>query len=88
MEPGQLGEGGVRNLTALGNVVQWQKVHYDFQYHTAEFDCNLVGNSVPIGVTHEANMLRILYVLLFQPVMILSEGKSIINVRDYATLTR
>lgn len=47
LEPGQLNERGVRNLTALGHLVQGQKVHYDFHYHTAEFDCNLVGYLLP-----------------------------------------
>ncbi len=51
LQPGQLSDGGVKNLTALGNVVQWQKVQYDFQYHTSEFECNLVSTvSHTIGV--------------------------------------
>lgn len=61
MGPGQLGERGVANLTALGGVVQWQKVKYDFKYHTQEFECNL-------------------------PVLILSEGKSIVNVDCHVPL--
>ena len=40
---GQLSEVGVRNLTALGNVIQWQKLYYDFQYHTSEFHTDLVS---------------------------------------------
>ncbi len=44
LSSGQLTEVGVSNLTALGNVIQWQKVTYDFQYHTTEFDCNLVSS--------------------------------------------
>ena len=46
MGPGQLGERGVANLTALGCVVQWQKVKYDFKYHTQEFECNLVSDVI------------------------------------------
>ncbi|XP_064382402.1 mini-chromosome maintenance complex-binding protein-like isoform X2 [Halichondria panicea] len=41
LTPGQLSEVGVQNLTALGNLIQWQKVSYDFQYHTAEFETNV-----------------------------------------------
>lgn len=32
---------GVRNVTALGNVISWQKVDYDFNYHQMEFPCNI-----------------------------------------------
>ena len=39
---GQLTQEGVANLKALGNVVQWQRLSYDFKFHTAEFDCDLV----------------------------------------------
>lgn len=43
LKPGQLSEVGVANLTTLGNLVQWQKLKYDFQFHSAEFDCDLVS---------------------------------------------
>ena len=46
---------GVKNITALGNVVQWQKVDYDFQFHKQEFKCDI-------------------------PVLILSEGRSLVQV--------
>ena len=39
---GQLDTEGLRNLTALGNVLRWQKVEYDFSYHSADFLCNIV----------------------------------------------
>ena len=42
LSAGQLNQDGVRNLTALGNVIQWQKLNYDFQFHTAEFHTDLV----------------------------------------------
>lgn len=32
---------GVRNVTALGNLISWQKVDYDFSYHQMEFPCNI-----------------------------------------------
>jgi hypothetical protein len=32
---------GVKNVTALGNVIQWQKVTYDFNYHTQDFQTDL-----------------------------------------------
>ncbi|XP_045077167.1 mini-chromosome maintenance complex-binding protein [Coregonus clupeaformis] len=31
----------VRNITALGNLISWQKVDYDFNYHQMEFPCNI-----------------------------------------------
>ncbi|CAB1312433.1 unnamed protein product [Coregonus sp. 'balchen'] len=34
-------EQGVRNITALGNLISWQKVDYDFNYHQMEFPCNI-----------------------------------------------
>lgn len=42
LEPGRLEEKGVRNMAALGRVVQWQKVQYDFQYYATDFSCDLV----------------------------------------------
>ncbi|XP_040217398.1 mini-chromosome maintenance complex-binding protein isoform X1 [Rana temporaria] len=41
LEQGQLDTTGVRNVTALGNVITWQKVDYDFSYHRMEFPCNI-----------------------------------------------
>lgn len=38
---GQLDSKGVHNLTALGNVINWQKIDYDFQYHQIEQHTNL-----------------------------------------------
>lgn len=32
---------GVRNVTALGNLISWQKVDFDFNYHQMEFPCNI-----------------------------------------------
>lgn len=32
---------GVHNVTALGNLITWQKVDYDFSYHQMEFPCNI-----------------------------------------------
>jgi len=39
---GQLTEVGVANITALGNVIQWQKLAYDFHFHNTDFDTDLV----------------------------------------------
>ncbi|XP_069045216.1 mini-chromosome maintenance complex-binding protein [Lepisosteus oculatus] len=41
LEQGQLDTAGVRNITALGNLISWQKVDYDFNYHRMEFPCNI-----------------------------------------------
>lgn len=41
LEQGQLDTAGVRNITALGNLISWQKVDYDFNYHQMEFPCNI-----------------------------------------------
>ncbi|KAF3708463.1 Mini-chromosome maintenance complex-binding protein [Channa argus] len=41
LEQGQLDTTGVRNVTALGNLISWQKVDYDFNYHQMEFPCNI-----------------------------------------------
>lgn len=49
---GHLTPGGVANLTALGNVVQTQRLKYDFQFHSTEFDCDLVCNISPLVVSH------------------------------------
>ncbi|XP_068597368.1 mini-chromosome maintenance complex-binding protein [Brachionichthys hirsutus] len=41
LEQGHLDAAGVRNVTALGNLILWQKVDYDFNYHQMEFPCNV-----------------------------------------------
>ncbi|TRZ04004.1 hypothetical protein DNTS_001158 [Danionella cerebrum] len=41
LEQGQLDTTGVRNIAALGNLISWQKVDYDFNYHQMEFPCNI-----------------------------------------------
>ncbi|XP_053548632.1 mini-chromosome maintenance complex-binding protein [Bombina bombina] len=41
LEQGQLDTQGVHNVTALGNLITWQKVDYDFSYHRMEFPCNI-----------------------------------------------
>ena len=56
LTPGQLTEVGVKNLTALGNLIQWQKVTYDFQYHTSEFECNLVSGFVVLLCMHSVQV--------------------------------
>lgn len=70
---GQLTQVGVANLTALGNVIQWQRLSYDFQFHTTEFECNLVRMHVLLGSS-------VTCMHLFQPVLIMSEGKSMLKV--------
>ncbi|XP_075875232.1 mini-chromosome maintenance complex-binding protein [Nelusetta ayraudi] len=52
LEQGQLDATGVRNVTALGNLISWQKVDYDFSYHQMEFPCN-----INVLVTSEARSL-------------------------------
>lgn len=46
LSAGQLNQDGVKNLTALGNVIQWQKLNYDFLFHTTEFHTDLVCTTV------------------------------------------
>uniref|UniRef100_G1NFW4 Mini-chromosome maintenance complex-binding protein n=1 Tax=Meleagris gallopavo TaxID=9103 RepID=G1NFW4_MELGA len=41
LEQGQLDTKGVQNVKALGNLITWQKVDYDFSYHQMEFPCNI-----------------------------------------------
>ena len=36
---------GLKNLTALGNVIQWQKLEYDFKFHQLEIETNLVSQT-------------------------------------------
>lgn len=42
LEAGQLNENGVNNVTALGHVISWQKLEYDFNFYKAEFTTNLL----------------------------------------------
>ena len=32
--PGRVDEKGIRNLTILGNLIQWQRLDYDFKWTT------------------------------------------------------
>lgn len=41
LEQGQLDPTGVHNVTALGNLITWQKVDYDFSFHQMEFHSNV-----------------------------------------------
>lgn len=41
LEPGQLDTTGVRNIQALGNLISWQKVEYDFNFHKQDFLANV-----------------------------------------------
>ncbi|XP_014054069.2 mini-chromosome maintenance complex-binding protein-like [Salmo salar] len=41
LEQSQLDTSGVGNIPALGNLISWQKVGCDFNYHKMEFPCNI-----------------------------------------------
>ncbi|XP_022288732.2 mini-chromosome maintenance complex-binding protein-like [Crassostrea virginica] len=41
LQPGQLEAVGVKNITALGNLISWQKVEYDFRFHRQDFLSNV-----------------------------------------------
>ncbi|KAL3863273.1 hypothetical protein ACJMK2_005038, partial [Sinanodonta woodiana] len=41
LQQGQLNPDGVKNIQALGNLITWQKVEYDFSYHRQEFHANV-----------------------------------------------
>lgn len=44
MEQGKLDEKGVANITALGSLVQWQQLKYDFKFHTQSFNTDIVSD--------------------------------------------
>jgi len=41
MEPGKLDTDGLKNLTALGNITQWQKLEYDFKFNRLDIETNI-----------------------------------------------
>ncbi|KAK3598677.1 hypothetical protein CHS0354_006350 [Potamilus streckersoni] len=41
LQQGQLNPDGVKNIQALGNLITWQKVEYDFSYHRQDFHANV-----------------------------------------------
>lgn len=41
MSDGQLSTDGLKNLTALGSLINWQKVEYDFNYHQIDFSTDV-----------------------------------------------
>jgi hypothetical protein len=52
MTTGELDSNGVKNLSALSNLITWQRVAYDFHYHTTDFACN-----VPVLILSEGKSL-------------------------------
>jgi hypothetical protein len=47
LAPGQLDAAGAKNVAALSELLQWQRLTYDFQYHSSEFpaDIPIIGLS-------------------------------------------
>lgn len=43
LEPGHLDANGVNNMTALGNVITWQRLDYDFDFHKQAFPTDVVA---------------------------------------------
>eukprot|EP00092_Neocalanus_flemingeri_P023416 GFUD01025387.1.p1 GENE.GFUD01025387.1~~GFUD01025387.1.p1 ORF type:complete len:665 (+),score=258.42 GFUD01025387.1:184-1995(+) len=41
MTDGQLTAPGLKNLTALGNLITWQKLEYDFQFQAMEYETDI-----------------------------------------------
>jgi hypothetical protein len=41
LESGQLNTTGVQNVTALGTLISWQKLEYDFHFYKTDFKSNL-----------------------------------------------
>ncbi|KAL6046790.1 AAA domain-containing protein [Balamuthia mandrillaris] len=41
LEEGTLNKTGVHNVSALKELIQWQKVSYDFQYYRTQFECDI-----------------------------------------------
>jgi len=41
MTDGQLNANGLKNLTALGNLITWQKLEYDFQFQSMEYETDI-----------------------------------------------
>jgi len=41
MTDGQLTAPGLKNLTALGNLITWQKLEYDFKFQSMEYDTDI-----------------------------------------------
>lgn len=41
LEAGQLNTNGVRNVTALGSIISWQKLEYDFDFYKTDFMSNI-----------------------------------------------
>jgi len=52
MNDGQLSAQALKNLTAIGNLISWQKVDYDFKYHTLEYETD-----IPVMVMSEGRSL-------------------------------
>ena len=64
LSAGQLNNTGCLNLQALTNILTWQKVKYDFQYHVVEISCDLVSLFTYYNDTHwdyKINLLLLIY---------------------------
>jgi hypothetical protein len=52
MKTGQLSPQGVTNLTSVGNLIKWQQLKYDFEYHSLDIDTD-----IPVIVFSEGKSL-------------------------------
>ena len=48
---GQLDSHGLQSLSSLNSLIQWQRVPYDFQYHSTDFACNIVSQICVVRVS-------------------------------------
>lgn len=52
LSPGKLNESGMKALSALNSIIKGQKVTYNFNYYSMEFDCD-----IPILILSEGKSL-------------------------------
>ena len=61
LESGQLNEQGIKVLTALGDIAQFQRMHYDFVYYQKEFDAEY---NVTI-LSDYKSLIKVLFTIIF-----------------------
>ncbi|KAK2161874.1 hypothetical protein LSH36_108g04002 [Paralvinella palmiformis] len=56
LQPGQLDSNGVANMTALGNMISWQKLDYDFSFHKQEF----LTDIIPLVLSEGKSIIKLI----------------------------
>jgi len=74
MGEGTLQPAGVRNLTALGQLIRWQRLEYDFEFHKLDFEKDVPCLVLSEGRSMLPNDCQVYTYYIFATFLLLSES--------------